>query len=245
MTACDIELVELLSTYATKYMRKVWNDIKHVEDGKFRLFQKELVKVSTWSDSKKEKEYMRFAKWCMKRRSPMSENDIQCAFDNIIIDSVKLLLGKNGSYDIYDNNDIHDLFYRCIKRFSRLYYEKPERVVDTENKKDAFELTKTVINSFIPLQKVLKIIEQEKSISSVSYDFDKSQEKDVKVNVIVEKQEASVPEKLELRYVSSDEVYKEYYQSDEDKPVKSKTKVSMVNDEKHIEFQKVNNKRVR
>ena len=208
-----------LQEYIGKYMRKVYKTIVD-EDSKssvrcFKEFQKVLLTMARWSDLKVTREYGKYVKWC--KNNGYIEELVQMQFDNIITLSSQIMLYKFNSNLTYESFSLKVLFYKCLKRIARHYYELPKTVhksKESQSEKDILvSYIMTNINSFIPLDKIFEIMQEEEE-NEMSYDFNKSiSENNIetlkKNRFIVEKESTR-----SLRYLSSDDFNNEYYNSD-------------------------------
>jgi hypothetical protein len=142
-------LAKVVSAYGEKYMRHFYEKIEDkylhnrnsVSNSKlYREFQKHLIEVSKWSESKRKREYHKFLKWAMKRHDfGLTEIEIQTKLDNVILYSVRIMLNKYNFEGVleqiqYNSVKLEDFIYRCLKRISRYYYENPQ-IAQEEKKK--------------------------------------------------------------------------------------------------------------
>jgi hypothetical protein len=242
-------LVTLIVKYCKKYMKKKYLELDADQTGSKRVlrkFQKELTYISSWKDSKIDREYAKFRKWHVSKLE-VSEQEIHDTFNNIILLSIQILTNNQHSTNVITTTlSSKDLFFKSIKRIARFYYENPSVIISDEDEDSILrDLIESLIHTFVPLQKIMSQIQEHSQRESfVSYDFNKhnsstnGNERDEK-RLVIEKQKTSSEghghgleyEDHGLRYIGSDEMYNEYYESD-DEGVKSKSLKE--DDEKHI-----------
>jgi len=268
-------LAKMLASYGEKYMRHLYENIEDnylnrkepVSDKRlYREFQKYLVEVSKWSESKRKREYHKFLKWAMKRYE-VTEMEIQTTLDNVVLYSVRIMLNRYDFEGVleqvqYEAVKLEDLLYNSLKRISRFYYEQPGLLENSkENTQHKLvlldnlqEIVVSLIHGYIPLQPIMKIMEQHSRVeSNHPYDFNQSytsSKSTSKRNTNHEKKEKHAKheentdtdkqaEEPKLRYISSDE-YNEYYHSDQER--NNVEKVSKLptedNQMKHIDVPK-------
>lgn len=268
-------LAKMLASYGEKYMRHLYENIEDeylnkresVSDKRlYREFQKYLIEVSKWSESKRKREYHKFLKWAMKRYE-VTEMEIQTTLDNVVLYSVRIMLNRYDFEGVleqvqYEAVKLEDLLYNSLKRISRFYYEQPDKTVfqsNTQHKTALLnslqELVVSLIHGYIPLQPIMRIMEQHSlADSNHPYDFNKSStSSNSKSAVSIKKESTSKGDKNveqrdnhtgkqedpKLRYISSDE-YNEYYHSDNEKneSPKGARLTSDDNQVKHIDVPK-------
>jgi len=212
-------LTGVLVSYCRKYIAKRFSSLDLEENGSNRVlrsFQKDLTYIAAWSDSRVDREYEKFCKWCLRKKG-ITERELFDTFAEIISLSIQILANREIDVKL----SVKDLFFKSMKRIARHYYENPSLVTSNYRDQDGAltRLVETLIHTFVPLQDVIEFIKRnEDHDSRVSYDFNKSERttdtKD-KVELIVEKQKNS-SDGRGLRYIGSEEIYKEYYHSQEE-----------------------------
>ncbi len=245
-----------LSDYTCKYIRRV----NQLVDEKPKDLQKALVDVASWRSEKRNKEYKKFLKWAAKNIN-VEEEEIQDILNKIIILSLRIMLYKYDSDVVLDNTMplLEDVVYKCMKRVCRFFYENLDLVKKSKTeqvKEQTKKLVISSIHSFIPLEQVLQLIEDEEERigADKSYDFEKDYldstdrvhtKKTVKnspaksggkTGLVVQKEPSDA--RNELHYVSSDEVYNEYYNSEEEKE-HQEAKQKVDEDVKYIKIPKI------
>ncbi len=234
------QLCVILKAYTSKYICKVYKrifDEKHRTSKTLRMFQKALREIAVWDIDKQKHEYKKFLKWCMKKYD-ITEIDLQTIIEKTMMFSIQILLYRYDPQLIddevrYYGTEPRDVLYSCMKRVARYFYENPKDIEEKEN--DLHELIESSIHTFIPMKQIMNIIQEtnrdEKVSKCDSYDIDNTSESSVidkKTQLIVEKSEEAEDD---LKYVSSDEVYNEYYYSEDDLEQKQSTNTD---DVKHI-----------
>lgn len=213
-------LTGVLVSYCRKYIVKRFASLDLDENGSnrvLRTFQKDLTYIAAWSDSRVDREYEKFCKWSLRKRG-ISERELFDTFADIISLSIQILVNKEIDVKL----SVKDLFFKSMKRIARHYYENPSLVKSNYRDEDGAltRLVETLIHTFVPLQDVIDFIKKnEDHDSHVSYDFNNSERTEDtgdKVGLIVEKQKTS-SDGPGLRYIGSEEIYKEYYHSEEEK----------------------------
>ncbi|NBO99320.1 MAG: hypothetical protein EBU90_04225 [Proteobacteria bacterium] len=199
-TEGQIFLAKMLASYGEKYMRHLYENIEDSylhkketvsEKRLYRDFQKYLVEVSKWSESKRKREYHKFLKWTMKRYE-VTEMEIQTTLDNVVLYSVRIMLNRYDFEGVleqvqYEAVKLEDLLYNSLKRISRFYYEQPhsmglflkssqEKAPDkSELMEKLQEIVVSLIHGYIPLQPIIQIMERQSHVdSNQPYDFNQS-----------------------------------------------------------------------
>uniref|UniRef100_A0A6C0H6U1 Uncharacterized protein n=1 Tax=viral metagenome TaxID=1070528 RepID=A0A6C0H6U1_9ZZZZ len=199
-TEGQIFLAKILASYGEKYMRHLYENIENnylhkkesvSEKRLYRDFQKYLVEVSKWSESKRKREYHKFLKWAMKRYK-VTEMEIQTTLDNVVLYSVRIMLNRYDFEGVleqvqYEAVKLEDLLYNSLKRISRFYYEQPHSMglllkFSQEKAQDKSELLEklqeivlSLIHGYIPLQPIIQIMERQSHMdSNQPYDFNHS-----------------------------------------------------------------------
>lgn len=248
-------LCKVFASYLEKYMRKLYTSIARSQDkeetkSELREFQKCLSEIAKWEEHKQKREYKKFLKWVMKRYD-LTELDLQSYLEKVITFSVMIVLHKYNQKAVlekikYKSTNPQDLFYKAIKAVARLYYESPNKVKE-DSRDPTINTIDSIIYNFIPLNKVFEMMEEcdgtEDSVKSYKYSKNDSSESEPKeVAVVLEKSSGSQREYGgKLEYVPSEEIYNEYYQSDNENKVTMNNKVSLdrkekTEEEKVIEF---------
>ena len=232
------QIIDLLSRYTYKYMHKLLSYIKeeNVSESKTRrLFQESLINVSVWNQDKITREFKKFLKWCYKKYD-LQEPDMQSMVDNFIFHSIYVLLSNYDSIVLeqFDTKiKLELVFYKSIKRTARLCYENivntSKLTVSKEN--TIHDVIEPLLHSFVPLDKIISYIEEHQDEDkSHSYDFKNRTLTPTSTHLSVAKDNKMEP--LNLHYISSEEIYDEYYESEEEKQPRA------LSNDKHIKIPK-------
>jgi uncharacterized protein (UPF0254 family) len=236
----ETQIADVFKVYLQKYMKKLYDYV----DRDLKRFKKVLVDISSWNEEKITKEYNKFLKWSGKKS--IEEAELKNMLDNVIMYSIRLMINKYDTDVLtklieFESTNPERFFYKCMKRVAKFVYENPE--TETEMfEKDVNRVIISVIYEFLPIQKILRLLEVSKEPESEkSYDFNKtftSESESDSPPLIVEKERESSAQNIgtgtgtkELHYVSSEDI-QEYYQSDKEE-----------NNEKLINIQKVKKKK--
>jgi hypothetical protein len=226
-------LVSIIVSYCRKYIVKHYTTLDLEESGSskvLRSFQKDLTYISAWSDSRVNKEYSKFSKWCLKKRG-ITEQEMENMFTSVIELSTQILVNTKINTDV----SLKDLFFKSMKRVARFYYEDPREVMSKDVVHEITARIESLLHTFVPIQEVMDLIRANEERNSYnSYDFDKQEastkESESRRGLVVQKERTNSDDGHGLRYIGSEEFYKEYYHSDEEEvPVESNA-----SDEKQI-----------
>lgn len=250
--------------YTMKYMDKIQDKSAEsaARESKKNL-QKILRNIGEWESSKIDREYDKFCKWCSKKG--ISVNNIEEQFNLFIVLSLQIMLNKRLHGIVKDkvdndNLNIKELFYKCMRRVARKLYDCVKGGGTVEecyvNKKETTNIVVSCLHEFIPLEKLIEIMEllEEDEESNHSYDFDRTfsdlqSVENSEGKLIVEKEgttdsglddnKFTVRDNCEgrLHYVPSEDIEDEYFHSDIEQKAQS-------NDDniKEIKIPKYNNK---
>lgn len=209
------QIADVFKVYLQKYMTKLYDYV----DRELKRFKKVLVDISTWNEEKITKEYNKFLKWSGKKS--IEEAELKNMLDNVIMYSIRLMINKYDTEVLtklieFESTNPERFFYKCMKRVAKFVYENPESI-ETE---DVNRVIISVIYEFLPIQKILRLLEVSKEPESEkSYDFNKTFTSELESDspqLIIEKNGTSSSK--ELHYVPSDDITNihEYYQSDKE-----------------------------
>jgi hypothetical protein len=209
------QIADVFKVYLQKYMKKLYDYV----DRELKRFKKVLVDISSWNEEKITKEYNKFLKW--SRKKLIEEAELKNMLDNVIMYSIRLMINKYDTEVLtklieFESTNPERFFYKCMKRVAKFVYENPESI-ETE---DVNRVIISVIYEFLPIQKILRLLEVSKEPESEkSYNFNKTFTSELESDspqLIVEKNGTSSSK--ELHYVPSDDIANihEYYQSDKE-----------------------------
>lgn len=243
-------LVDTVSKYCQKYMKKLYENVENSyppESQKRvqREYQKCLLSVADWSEYKKGKEFAKFLKWCQKSKK-CTEQELSDNLNLCVINTISLILNKHSLNDTYTSSpvDLQQFVYKCLKRSSRMCYEDLE-FKDLEP--PAFEdIVNSLLYKQVPLKNVLEFIEKHNQ-NTKEYNFDKTDTEKSHVKEHDGNNNADADADGEddgqgLRYMSSDEFYNEYYNSDDSgnqEKISKKSDDSLQQEVKHISVPRV------
>lgn len=210
--------------YAIKYMNKIQDKC----DGSIKTLQRMLRSVGEWDAAKVDKEYEKFLKWCDKRGTT-----IQFLHEHLykfVSLSLHIMFSKRIPDELINEYQINikNLFHKCMRRVARRLYEQQKTANDTDaymSKKEATECVVSCLHEFIPIEKLIEIMElfEQESDSSHSYDFNRTFSDSEKGKILIEKNNETDDTKesgdesinLQLKYVQSDNFEDEYYNPDD------------------------------
>jgi hypothetical protein len=213
----ETQIADVFKVYLQKYMKKLYDYV----DRDLKRFKKVLVDISSWNEEKITKEYNKFLKWSGKKS--IEEAELKNMLDNVIMYSIRLMINKYDTDVLtklieFESTNPERFFYKCMKRVAKFVYENPQSI-ETE---DVNRVIISVIYEFLPIQKILRLLEVSKEPESEkSYDFNKtftSESESDSPQLIVEKERESSAigtGTKELHYVPSEDI-QEYYQSDKE-----------------------------
>lgn len=233
----EITLSDCMSEYCKKYFLKLY---KNGDESK-KMFQKAVAKIPTWSRGEKERQMKRFKKWLHASHTFIDQPEgVQHFLNKYVVYSLRIMLHKYDASSIYEEPMpcVDDVLYMCLKRLGRYFYEHPKTVVKPS--KDMDKIIKECLQSFIPVQKVIQIIQQTEEVKSLEYNFDDESSNSVSTKsvrehpkIVVYKQESEGSEAAVggMKYVSSDEM-DDFQMSEQSQ----KAKLSEDDDVKHIKI---------
>ena len=217
----ESKLNMILKKYFIKYFKEIYEETKI-----YREFQKKLYNIPSWSSDKISREYGYFKKYVNKKYD-LSENELSKILDIIYSLNIKIMTPLFDYMNI-DVPKFKDIWYKCIKKYGKFFYENPKLI--KENKQnDSLKLlddtVKNIIQKFIPIK---DIINTKKQVFE-KYDFDepfseKSEEKmfysrhSSKAKLEVELENTDDSEKL--NHAATSDFENEYYNSEIEENVK-------------------------
>lgn len=236
------KLIDIISNFISKYIIKLH---AHAQDQKSptKTFQQSLVDIAIWTDDDIVHQYKKFIKWS-SRKYNTNEDDMQHDLHMIISMLVRMMLYKYDYESVltgYTMPSLQYFFYKSMTRVARYYYENPSLASQPGIETKVSDLVCSTLNKALPLKDIFKYIEtiQDDTSANIPYDFQKEttshddSQQDNKVPLIVEKKEIDDNnDDKDLKYVSSEELYKEYYMSENDEP---NTKPNGEPEERHIQ----------
>lgn len=251
----ESRLYEILCKYIYKYLNKMYHNQMVINPKTINFsFQKELVKISKWSEDTINKEYFKFLKWC-KKKYDYKEQHLQNFLREIITLNTMIMINKTEEYTIslletYDFPKLQIFFYKCLKKISRFFYENPKSITSVSfgTLKSYIE---TITTSMLPLKHITAVLEYNSDEDNntqpeqliIEYDFEnlsftssneskRSNEsnRSNKNNILVEKinsdNDSEISNKL-LHYLSSEDLEATPIQV----PIPTNSKVNQPEDE--------------
>jgi hypothetical protein len=212
------QIADIFEVYLEKYINKLFDYV----DRDMKIFKRKLVDIAGWNEEKVTKEYNKFLKWTGKKL--IEEAEVKNMLDNVIMYSIRLMINKYDTEIIaklveFESTDPERFFFKCMKRIAKFVYENPNSIKLEEFNQKVKNIVVSVIYEFVPIAKIIKLLEVTKEAESEkSYDFNKTftteSEQAPQQKLVVDKQTTSSDN--ELNYVPSEEIIKEYYQSDKE-----------------------------
>lgn len=159
----ESRLYEILCKYIYKYLNKIYHNqmVIHPKTINYN-FQKELIKISKWSEDTINKEYFKFLKWC-KKKYDYKEQHLQNLLREIVTLNTMIMINKTEEYTIslletYDFPKLQVFFYKCLKKISRFFYENPKSInsVSFGTLKSYIE---SITTSMLPLKHITAVLE--------------------------------------------------------------------------------------
>jgi hypothetical protein len=160
------KIVEVFSQHLYNYFTRCFKKSVNYVD-----FQKKMIKIAEWKESKKRKSLKKFIKWCFK-----NNYDIEQMFQKLLLTSIRAILNDKYLSEIVitkycDSTGLFDkFFYKVLKRVAQYYYENPK--IDIIDDDDYIEdVIKTSIVLFIPINKIVDMFGKKKEDLIIQYDF--------------------------------------------------------------------------
>lgn len=152
--------MEHLYNYFTRIFKKAHNYIE---------FQRKMIKIADWKESKKQKKVKKFIKWCLK-----NGYDIENIYETIITYSIRTILNDDYLSEMaiskYYKYTFDQFFYKVLKRTAKYYYENPK--IDIINNDDyIYDIINTSIIVFIPINKLVDMYGMKKDDIMIQYNF--------------------------------------------------------------------------
>lgn len=218
------KMVEIFSQHLYNYFTRCFKKSVNYVD-----FQKRMLKIAEWRESKKKKSLKKFIKWCFK-----NNYDIEQMFERILLTSIRTILNDAYLSEIiitkYCNSaSLFDkFFYKVLKRVAQYYYENPK--IDIIEDDDYIEdVIKTTIVLYIPINKIVDMFGKKKEDLIIQYDFNNietstsddissydNQERKDRKDILIEKQSDRDDDEGTMLYLPSDEFDVEVVKQEEE-----------------------------
>lgn len=234
-------LYEIISKYIYKYIKYIYSkDLENFKDNKYKFhkhFQKKLLEIAKWTSYIIDKEYSKFLKWCDKKYN-LNENDLQTLFNTIITSSIKIILNKSNVYiksllEDYSFTTIKKFYFKALKKISRYFYENPKNInISNDILIDQIDI---LINSLIPIKKIIDIIEYSSDNNSDKYfKQNESQNISIKDNLSINESLNKSNDQISLKYFSSNNSYNDLK--------KFKSNISKSNNSDNVKYIQISKK---
>jgi hypothetical protein len=175
----EYKISNLLSDYYIKYYKKLYYYIyealsKRNSNKIERTFQKELLKITKWTDEKQKKEYKKFLTWCYQKKGINDKDIIQNLLETYMKLSLKVMLYPNYTENRYlfenDTPKARHFFYLCLKRIGRYYYDNTLKIKSDENllRSKLKELIVLCLIKYLPFSDICNKIQENDAISNAS-----------------------------------------------------------------------------
>lgn len=236
-------LVQMTSSYISKYMRTLFDSSASLKD-----FQTKLLEIADMDNDriKKEKETAKFVKWCDKNGLG-DPGDLLKRIVEFYVDSMLYKYsythsagGSRGA--IQKSVKLVKMFYKSLRTMSRHFYYAPK--ASKSDLSGYIHHVKRVVEDMMPFKMVSELIRENRSDSEqgfVPYNYSRGHESSIiedSSSHHEDHHQNSKTQDRELRYISSDEIVNEYYQS-ESEIEREHLRASGQKEEKnvrHIEF---------
>lgn len=152
------KLISVFLNYCGKYIRKLYSSLPDK-----KIFLKNLIDISYWNNNKKEKEYLKFLKWCEKAFD-IEEEELKYLLYTTLYLSIEIMI-YNYEYSDFLNNinflSTQEFFYKCMKGVSRFYYENFNKLnASDKSKNELSEVISLQLHKAMPLKKIIKFIQE-------------------------------------------------------------------------------------
>jgi hypothetical protein len=219
----------VLVDFLYKYISKIY---KSLPDKRLKTFQKTLLYIPEWDQSKQSKVYNKFLEY-LKTKS-ISESEFESLIENIISLNIKIVLIFSEKYknEFVTIPNPNDFLYRCIRYTAKAYYDCPSQIDESTSSQKLMlkEIVDWNVQKYIPLKKIFDYQQRESES-----EFESESESEDSVNSI--ESEEIIPklkiEKEDIKYLSENE-FNEYYPSDSDE--------NKIDNVKHITIKKKSKK---
>lgn len=231
-------LLQMMSSYLNKYVRLLYEESSSLKD-----FQTKLLDVATMDEGRKEKETAKFVKWCDKKDLGSPDKLLRAIVDgyvSLVLYKYKGRLDTRNLRLLDDKVKLSKLWYKSLRGVAKYYYSNPKT-----SKSDITIYNAVVvklIDDMMPFRLVLEWMkdfeshESENAQRFVSYNFHNSKDSKSEHSESHHTTPKSLSERgHELKYISSDEIVNEYYQSESEKE-REHLRASGERDEKNVKY---------
>jgi hypothetical protein len=152
------KLINIYTSYCGKYIRKIYNALPDK-----KIFLRNLIDISSWNEYKKEKEYMKFLKWC-ENVLDTDEKELNDLLHNTLYLSVEIIVYNYEYAEFLDNIEFiscQQFFHKSMKSISRFYYENFKKInASDKSKNELTEIISLQIHKVMPLKKIIRFIQE-------------------------------------------------------------------------------------
>jgi hypothetical protein len=152
------KLINIYTSYCGKYIRKIYNALPDK-----KIFLRNLIDISSWNEYKKEKEYMKFLKWC-ENVLDIDEKELNDLLHNTLYLSVEIIVYNYEYAEFLDNIEFiscQQFFHKSMKSISRFYYENFKKInASDKSKNELTEIISLQIHKVMPLKKIIRFIQE-------------------------------------------------------------------------------------
>lgn len=249
------KMYDMLTKGLHKYIKRIYKKKKEEYENNILVcknFQKKLYKIAKWSEKTLNTEFSHFVSWC-KRHYDIDEEKMETMLRKIILLSTQVMINRSRIFtenflSTYEFPKIRDIYYKCLKKIARIFYENPKSIYQNEISLETLkENIKYPFYNIIPIKKITDYLENkqdsviiEKEI--VEYNFDKNSSSSN--SSFIKEKENKNEDDSNLKYVSLDEYNFETKSNDKDlldkKSNKDNCKDIHEDNIKHIRIPKLN-----
>ena len=206
---------ELISIYMSKYFEQL-NKKYPIE------FKHKLLNIRNWTDTRVEKEFGSFIKWC-KIKKHIDESFFKKVLERIVSLSTSIIVNKE--FTISKSISVIRFFYKCIKQYAKKYYNE----IDLPN-----SIVESILEHYTPYKDTFKLLEYENDNENEKYQYTFEKVESNNFDEIENEREDTTGhfKSDSLQYLSSDNFEHEYYNSDNN--------INVIVKEPEIEIKRIN-----
>ena len=164
-TEYESKLNIILKRYFIKYFKELYEETNELKE-----FQIKLYKIPKWSSDKISREFGYFTKYVNKKYD-LTDTELSKILDIIYSLNIKIMTSL-FDYIHHDVPKFKLIWYKCIKKFGKFFYENPKLIKDIEHSNESFkyldDTVKNVIQNFIPIKEIINTKKQHLD----KYDFE-------------------------------------------------------------------------
>jgi hypothetical protein len=231
-------VVDCLSAYSYRFIIKTYDQVKlsgHQKDRtskKLKEFQMSMLKISEWTDDKRDREFDKFLIWCEKKR----KSGVRDALQSYFLLSMRVISHNNVSVQSLSTIAAplpEEMFYKCMRACAKFYYNNlhDKDIFNSEQYNDYTlrSIVKSRLQKFIPIMQLFELMEKKEDTPLlVEYNYDDNNDPTESLHVNISTKSDKVKNDLELKHVSSEELENEYYMSEESESKKSNNNIKVI-----------------